>query len=87
LYNPQLELLDYLKSKNIIPQAYSPLGSTNSPLLTDESATEIAKKRGLKSTSDVLLGYLRALALSFTMWKRMIVDVSDCSGQGHHCPS
>lgn len=60
LYNPQLELLDYLKSKNIVPQAYSPLGSTNSPLLTDETATEIAKKRGLKSTSDVLLGYLLA---------------------------
>ncbi|KAG2134031.1 NADP-dependent oxidoreductase domain-containing protein [Suillus bovinus] len=60
LYNPQLELLDYLKSKNIVPQAYSPLGSTNSPLLTDECATEIAKKRGLKSTSDVLLGYLLA---------------------------
>ncbi|KAG2142349.1 NADP-dependent oxidoreductase domain-containing protein [Suillus clintonianus] len=58
LYNPQLKLLDYLKSKKIVPQAYSPLGSTNAPLLTDETATEIAKKRGLKSTSDVLLGYL-----------------------------
>ncbi|KAG1729570.1 NADP-dependent oxidoreductase domain-containing protein [Suillus lakei] len=58
LYNPQLKLLDYLKSKKIVPQAYSPLGSTDAPLLTDESATEIAKKRGLKSTSDVLLGYL-----------------------------
>ncbi|KAG1862332.1 NADP-dependent oxidoreductase domain-containing protein [Suillus tomentosus] len=45
-------------SKKTIPQAYSPLGSTGAPLLTDESATEIAKKRDLKSTSDVLLGYL-----------------------------
>ncbi|KAG1769873.1 NADP-dependent oxidoreductase domain-containing protein [Suillus placidus] len=58
LYNPQLKLLDYLKSKKIVPQAYSPLGSTDAPLLTDESATAIAKKHGLKSTSDVLLGYL-----------------------------
>ncbi|KAG1807234.1 NADP-dependent oxidoreductase domain-containing protein [Suillus variegatus] len=58
LYNPELKLLDYLKSKKIVPQAYSPLGSTGAPLLTDESATEIAKKRNLKSTSDVLLGYL-----------------------------
>lgn len=58
LYNPQLKLLDYLKSKTIIPQAYSPLGSTNSPLFTDEVATETADKYGLK-TSDVLLGYLR----------------------------
>ncbi|KAG2339486.1 Aldo/keto reductase [Suillus weaverae] len=58
LYNPQLKLLDYLKSKKIVPQAYSPLGSTDAPLLTDESATAIAKKHGLKSTSHVLLGYL-----------------------------
>ncbi|KAG2048214.1 Aldo/keto reductase [Suillus hirtellus] len=58
LYNPQLKLLDYLKSKKIVPQAYSPLGSTGAPLLTDEFATEIAKKRNLKSTSDILLGYL-----------------------------
>ncbi|KAG1766241.1 hypothetical protein EV702DRAFT_1257185 [Suillus placidus] len=39
---------------NISRRTYSPLGST------DESATEIAKKHGLKSTSDVLLGYLLA---------------------------
>ncbi|OJA14485.1 hypothetical protein AZE42_06064 [Rhizopogon vesiculosus] len=60
LYNPQLKLLEYLKSKGIVPQAYSPLGSTNSPLFDDETATEIAKKHGLKNTSDVLLGYLLA---------------------------
>ncbi|KAN0084071.1 NADP-dependent oxidoreductase domain containing protein [Tylopilus felleus] len=59
LYNPQLQLLDYLKSKTIVPQAYSPLGSTSSPLFTDEVATEIARKYGLQ-TADVLLGYLLA---------------------------
>lgn len=58
LYNPQLKLLDYLKSKTVIPQAYSPLGSTNSPLFTDEMASEIARKYGLE-IADVLLGYLR----------------------------
>ncbi|KAI9569808.1 NADP-dependent oxidoreductase domain-containing protein [Boletus coccyginus] len=57
LYNPQLKLLDYLKSKTVIPQAYSPLGSTNSPLFTDEMASEIARKYGL-GIADVLLGYL-----------------------------
>ncbi|KAH7887194.1 NADP-dependent oxidoreductase domain-containing protein [Phlebopus sp. FC_14] len=57
LYNPQLKLLDYLKLKTIVAQAYSPLGSTNSPLLSDDVATEIANKYGLK-TADVLLGYL-----------------------------
>jgi glycerol 2-dehydrogenase (NADP+) len=59
LYNPQLKLLSYLKSKGIVAQAYSPLGSTNSPLLTDEVASSIAQKYSLQ-TSDVLLGYLLA---------------------------
>ncbi|KAI8974793.1 Aldo/keto reductase [Trametes punicea] len=59
LYNPQLKLVKYLKSKGIVPQAYSPLGSTNSPLLQDETASALAKKYGL-STADVLLGYLVA---------------------------
>jgi glycerol 2-dehydrogenase (NADP+) len=59
LYNPQHKLLVYLKSKGIVPQAYSPLGSTNSPLLTDEVASSIAQKYSLQ-TSDILLGYLLA---------------------------
>ncbi|KAL0953976.1 hypothetical protein HGRIS_005135 [Hohenbuehelia grisea] len=57
VYNPQHGLIDYLKSKGITPQAYSPLGSTNSPLLSDETVTEIAGKHSL-NTADVLLGYL-----------------------------
>ncbi|GAA5829661.1 hypothetical protein JCM3766R1_001254 [Sporobolomyces carnicolor] len=43
-YLPQHKLIEYLKSKNIIAQAYSPLGSTNSPLLTDEDIKAIADK-------------------------------------------
>ncbi|KAG6330454.1 hypothetical protein ID866_8636, partial [Astraeus odoratus] len=57
LYNPQHRLIAYLQSKGIVPEAYSPLGSTNSPLLQDEVATGVAAKHGLK-TADVLLGYL-----------------------------
>ncbi|KAI6039562.1 NADP-dependent oxidoreductase domain-containing protein [Pisolithus marmoratus] len=57
LYNPQHKLVAYLKAKGIVVEAYSPLGSTNSPLLQDEVATDIAKRHELK-TSDVLLGYL-----------------------------
>ncbi|OBZ65632.1 D-galacturonate reductase [Grifola frondosa] len=59
LYNPQLALVAFLKSKGIVPQAYSPLGSTNSPLLTDETATAIAAAHGLMP-ADVLLGWLVA---------------------------
>lgn len=57
LYNPQHELCDYLKSKGIVPQAYSPLGSTGSPLLQDEIAAAIAQKYSLRP-ADVLLGYI-----------------------------
>lgn len=59
VYNPQHKLLEYLKSKGIVAQAYSPLGSTNSPLLTDEEVNKIAEKHALQP-ADVLLGYLLA---------------------------
>ncbi|PPQ88788.1 hypothetical protein CVT25_010474 [Psilocybe cyanescens] len=36
VYNPQHKLLKYLKDKGIAVEAYSPLGSTNSPLFTDD---------------------------------------------------
>ena len=57
MYNPQHELLSYLKSKGIVAQAYSPLGSVNSPLHADEHITAIAQKNSLQ-VSDVLIGYL-----------------------------
>ncbi|KAJ6586444.1 NADP-dependent oxidoreductase domain-containing protein [Mycena vulgaris] len=59
IYNPQHKLLAYLKSKGIHPQAYSPLGSTGSPLFKDELVTELATKYALQPT-DVLIGYLIA---------------------------
>ena len=58
MYNPQHELLSYLKAKGITPQAYSPLGSSNSPLLTDDVVVQIASKHSLQP-ADILLGYLR----------------------------
>ncbi|KAF9058368.1 NADP-dependent oxidoreductase domain-containing protein [Rhodocollybia butyracea] len=58
-YNPQHELLSYLHSKGIVPEAYSPLGSTNSPLLKDDVVVRIAQKHSVQP-SDVLLGWLVA---------------------------
>ena len=75
LYNPQHELVEYLKSKGIVPQAYSPLGSTGSPLLQDEDATAIAKKHGLQ-TSDVLLGYLR-MSATLNVFEELRLIVGD----------
>ena len=68
MYNPQHELVSYLKSKGIVAQAYSPLGSVNSPLHTDEVVTSVAAKHSLQ-VSDVLIGYLGSfspLVLPFT---------------------
>ena len=80
MYNPQHNLLAYLKSKNIVPQAYSPLGSTNAPLLTDEVVAEIAAKHNLKPV-DVLLGYLRTLIhVSFVLHCSLIEPTSVAKG-------
>ncbi|KAF8897981.1 NADP-dependent oxidoreductase domain-containing protein [Mucidula mucida] len=59
VYNPQHELLAYCKDKGILPQAYSPLGSTNSPLLKDDVVVKIAGKHSIPP-ADVLLGWILA---------------------------
>ena len=41
-------------------QAYSPLGSTDSPLLSDETVVKISQKYGL-NPADILIGYLGTL--------------------------
>lgn len=40
---PQTELIEFAKSKGIITEAYSPLGSLDSPLFTNKTLLEIAK--------------------------------------------
>ncbi|KAK6460440.1 aldo/keto reductase [Scheffersomyces coipomensis] len=47
----QTELFDYLKKKGILIEAYSPLGSTNAPLVQNEVITEVAKKNDVTPTS------------------------------------
>jgi len=59
LYLPQHELLDFMKSKNIIAQAYSPLGSTGSHLMEDEDVLRLAKKYSTTPAA-ILIGYLLA---------------------------
>ncbi|KAI8071453.1 NADP-dependent oxidoreductase domain-containing protein [Gongronella butleri] len=43
-YCPQFKLLEYCASKNIHVTAYSPLGSSGSPLLADATLTKIAEE-------------------------------------------
>jgi glycerol 2-dehydrogenase (NADP+) len=57
VYNPQHNLVSYLRSKGIVPSAYAPLGSVSAPLLTDETVVKIAKKHSAQPAS-ILIGYL-----------------------------
>lgn len=53
---PQQEIVDLCNDKGIHVVAYSPLGSTGSPLFTAEPVVKIAEKRGV-SPGTVLLSY------------------------------
>ncbi|KAF8324867.1 Aldo/keto reductase [Cantharellus anzutake] len=53
-YLPQWKLLKYLESEGIVPQAYSPLGSTNSPILKDDVIVELAQKYGAEPAQIVI---------------------------------
>lgn len=53
---PQQEVVDFCKEKGIHITAYSPLGSTGSPLFKDEAVNEVAKKHSV-GPAVVLLSY------------------------------
>jgi diketogulonate reductase-like aldo/keto reductase len=53
---PQQEIVDYCKSKGIHVTAYSPLGSSGSPMMKEKSILEVAEKKGVTPAS-VLLSY------------------------------
>ncbi|KAF2256798.1 Aldo/keto reductase [Trematosphaeria pertusa] len=53
---PQQEIVDFCKQKGILIIAYSPLGSTGSPLFKDEAVNEVAKKHNV-GPGTVLLSY------------------------------
>lgn len=55
---PQQEIVDFCKQKGILIIAYSPLGSTGSPLFKDEAVNEVAKKHNV-GPGTVLLSYHR----------------------------
>lgn len=51
---PQQEIVDFCKEKGIHVTAYSPLGSTGSPLATAEPVVEVAKKHNVTPVSVLL---------------------------------
>jgi glycerol 2-dehydrogenase (NADP+) len=54
--NPQHELKKYCDDKGILLEAYCPLGSTNSPLLSDPDLLSIASKHSV-SPATILISY------------------------------
>jgi glycerol 2-dehydrogenase (NADP+) len=55
-YLPQQDIADFCKEKGILIEAYSPLGSTGSPLFKEDGVQEIAKKLNV-GPGTVLLSY------------------------------
>jgi glycerol 2-dehydrogenase (NADP+) len=53
---PQQEIVDFCKAKGIHITAYSPLGSSGSPMLKAEAVVEVAKSRNVTPAA-VLLSY------------------------------
>lgn len=55
-YLPQQDISDYCKEKGILVEAYSPLGSTGSPLFSEEGVQEVAKKQNV-GPGTILISY------------------------------
>ena len=55
-YLPQQEIVDYCRAKGIHVTAYSPFGSTGSPMMKEEGVLEVAQKHGVEPGT-VLLSY------------------------------
>jgi diketogulonate reductase-like aldo/keto reductase len=53
---PQQEIVDFCNAKGIHIVAYSPLGSTGSPLFTAEPVVKVAEKKGV-APGTILLSY------------------------------
>lgn len=55
-YLPQQEIVDFCNEKGITVEAYSPLGSTGSPLFSEDGVQEVAKKHNV-GPGTVLISY------------------------------
>lgn len=60
---PQTEIVDLCKEKGIHVVAYSPLGSTGSPLQTAEPVVKLAEKKGVSPFTILLSHHSECLPL------------------------
>lgn len=63
-YLPQNKLLAFAKANDIVLEAYSPLGSSDAPLLKDETLNSIAAKYGVSPAT---------IAISWAVWRGTVV--------------
>lgn len=63
-YLPQAKLVQFCKENGIVVQAYSPLGSTDSPLLLDDAVVQIANKNNVSAAS---------VLISWALWRDTVV--------------
>lgn len=59
-YLPQHKLLQFAKENDIVLESYSPLGSTDSPLLSDEVVVKIAEKNKVSPAT---------ILISWALWR------------------
>ena len=73
VYLPQQEIVDFCKSHKIHTTAYSPFGSTGSPIFTEEAVKNVAQRRGV-SPGCVLLSYHGSLLGSLMMLSVLMIS-------------
>lgn len=70
-YLPQHKLLQYAKENDILIESYSPLGSTDSPILNDEVVVKIAEKNNVPPAT---------ILISWALWRGCVVLPKSVSG-------
>lgn len=71
---PQQEIVDFCNAKGILITAYSPLGSSGSPMMKEKAVLEVAERRGITPAS-VLLSYHSMESLSPKSSKIVVADM------------
>ncbi|KAA8907640.1 hypothetical protein TRICI_004931 [Trichomonascus ciferrii] len=63
-YLPQNKLVEYCKAKNIVVEAYSPLGSTNSGIMDEPVIKQLAQKYSVSAAQ---------ILISWAIWRGTVV--------------
>lgn len=73
---PQQEIVDFCHKKGIHITAYSPLGSTGSPLFTAEPIVSVAERRGVTPATVLLSWHSKSFLLYYCYITRLTCTVA-----------